>query len=418
MSTTEDRGTETTEETPTVENVTASLESAEVSKKDETKTDGQSDSDSDSDDGLTSFIMYTPAMKHRISGAKKVYNQIIEVLTQQQKEKNEIVTNFNERKASIQQKRREIILGDYEPTDADLAPSKELPFKDPEAADKDTSPAKEDDGKGIKNFWKTCIMNSSVLSQNLHQWDEDALNYLKDMTVRRYILEDEKKDSFEPNIIYEACLTFEENPYFSNTELKRSVKVQMMGGQMVSFYDGDEDDLPTDDTPSKPQVQTIQWKEGKEIGVRTEKKKVKDKKTKKKVVKERRIVRPSFFDLFITTAELENKVDVVVEHLEKYPPSKAELHGDKDAHEDEDEGDDDECDCHGCHNKIGLYEYGFHNVMQLFVGFVNTIVLHIVPHAFEYFAGLVQEGEDSDDDDDDDDLTTDSEDTDSDTSDE
>ncbi|KAK2954658.1 putative Nucleosome assembly protein (NAP) [Blattamonas nauphoetae] len=403
MTSPEEQSTEVPEDTPSVEVVTKALESTELNTKNEAEAEGKSetDSDSDSDDGLASFIMYTPAMKHRISGMKKVYNQIVELLGQHRKEKETITEQYTAAKNAIIQKRHELISGDREPTDDELAPAKDLPFKDPEAAEKDTSPAKEDDGKGIKRFWKTCILNSETMGNVIYVWDEDALNYLKDAKTRRYILDDEKKDSFEPTVIFELTLIFDENPYFSNTELKRSVKVQMAGGNLISFYDKEEDEvLARGDIPQVPESPTIQWKEGKEIGVRTEKKKVKDKKTKKKVVKERRIVRPSFFDMFLSLPELQQKVDAVNECFDRYPPTKAELHGEKDTKEEEDD-EDEECDCDRCRpGKLMIYQTGLPSIIQVLIGCMNTLAMTIVPHAFDYYAGIVVEEHDDDDDDD------------------
>ncbi len=76
-----------------------------------------------------------------------------------------------------------------------------------------------------------------------------------------------------------AVLTFKENPYFSNSELKVTVKL--------------ENDMPKTSTASP-----IQWKEGKNLTVKTVSKSQKNKKTGAKRQVNKEIKCKSFFGLF------------------------------------------------------------------------------------------------------------------------
>lgn len=65
------------------------------------------------------------------------------------------------------------------------------------------------EGKGVPDFWLTAMKTNDVLSEEIHERDEDALKYLKDIECSK--LDDQKGFKLE--------FFFNPNPYFKNSVL-------------------------------------------------------------------------------------------------------------------------------------------------------------------------------------------------------
>ena len=202
-------------------------------------------------------------------------------------------------------RRKKIYLGEHEPTDLEC----EWVDKDDEGSKKlgDMKlDEKKESVKGIPDFWLTVFQNAndSVLHGTVEQIDEPILKHLEDITV----LLGETNNGFTLNF------HFAQNEFFSNSVLSKVYHLQ---------NDYDKEDPLEYDGPEVIRATgcTIDWKSGKNPGLKIIKQKIKPKgKGKggvKFVTKEEK--RDTFFNFF------------------KPPNTSAKKKGDGDDEEDEDD---------------------------------------------------------------------------------
>lgn len=84
----------------------------------------------------------------------------------------------------INEKRKQIITGEYEPTSAECEWTHEENEEDfaPELASKFKF-VFDENVKGVPNFWLTVFQNNQLLSELIQSQDEDALKHLTDVKV-------------------------------------------------------------------------------------------------------------------------------------------------------------------------------------------------------------------------------------------
>ncbi|KAI7575223.1 nucleosome assembly protein-like protein, partial [Hortaea werneckii] len=128
--------------------------------------------------------------------------------------------------------------------------------------------------KGIPEFWLSAMKNSS-LAETITDRDEEALKHLTDIRM-------EYLDRPGFRLIFE----FAENDFFTNKQLTKTYYYQEENGYGGDFiYDHAEGDK-------------IEWKAGKDLTVKVESKKQRNKNTKQTRVVKKTIPTPSFFDFF------------------------------------------------------------------------------------------------------------------------
>lgn len=178
----------------------------------------------------------------------------------------------------------------------------------------------------IKEFWLRTLLNSEVLAEEIKEKDEDALKHL----VSVYYKNEENSNNFT------VYLKFEQNEFFTNEVLSKK------------FYINDEDEV------TKTEGTVVNWKEGKNLTVKTIKKTQKNKKTNAKRVVTKEVQDESFFNFF-------KDEDVKIEK------------------EDDDDGEDE-----------GDMK------LQIDQDIGRTLVEEVIPYSVEYFLG-VKQGEEDDD---------------------
>ncbi|RPB05628.1 NAP-domain-containing protein [Choiromyces venosus 120613-1] len=312
------------------------------------------------------YIESLPApVRRRITGLKGVQKEHAKLEAEFQEEVLQLEKKYFAKYTPLYQKRAQIVNGIAEPTEEEVTAGKAQDDDDEEEESKtdvkaeDKAEAKED-LKGVPEFWLSAMKNHYPLAETITDRDEAALKFLTD--IRMTYLD---RPGFK--LIFE----FAENEFFSNKEITKTYYYQEESGYGGDFiYDHAEGDK-------------INWKDGKDLTVRVESKKQRNKTTKQTRVVKRTVPTESFFNFF-------------------NPPKP--INGD-----DDEEDDDNELE-----ERLELdYHLG------------EDIKEKLIPRAVDWYTGEALqfeeleeevEGEDFDDDDDDDDLSEDRDDDDEDES--
>ncbi|KAH7832261.1 putative Nucleosome assembly protein (NAP) [Monocercomonoides exilis] len=294
----------------------------------------------------------------RLRALKKIQDELSGPEANYEKEKAEILSKYSKIFENIFETRKKIITGEYEPKEEELAPVESLPFAKPEDGKDEPSSSssasekeESDKVKGVHGFWKQCIRGAPMFNNVIHMRDLDALEYLSDIHFEKELRSDdgaeededeedeksekeeeskEKDDQTNQKSAPRECETvsvvfvFEKNPYFKNESFSLTFRTIKEGSRWNYSY------LPPEVEEGK---QSIEWKKGMEIGVFQQKvmvdKKVKDSKGKSKgkgkgkekkikVEEEITVVRPTFFDMFLSFEEYVEKMDTMQDAADKY----------------------------------------------------------------------------------------------------
>ncbi|CCG20441.1 nucleosome assembly protein [Candida orthopsilosis Co 90-125] len=319
-----------------------------------------------------------PAVKNRIYGLKSIQQQQMKLETEFQKELLELEKRYFKKYEPLYAKRKEVIVGDVEPTEQEIEEGKALEEKDEEEDEEDDDENKEQqeeeesavgkDARGIPGFWLTALENLSTVSETITDKDSEILEHLIDIRMQ-YL----STPGFE--LIFE----FGENEYLSNSILTKTYHYQAELGYSGDFvYDhatGCE----------------INWKsKEKNPTINIERRKQRNKTTKQTRTIEKITPTESFFNFFDPPK----------------PPKVEEDEAEDDEREDEDEDEDEDLEA-----RLELdYQLG------------EEIKDRLIPRAVDWFTGDAvdfaypdefdgdeegefsdEEGEEEDDDDDEED---------------
>jgi len=176
-------------------------------------------------------------------------------------------------------KRAKIVNGLEEPTEEEVKIGKEgQPEEEDEDGEKESKEEEQKEAKdlkGVPEFWLSAMKNNEILAETITDRDEAALKHLTDIRLT-YL------DTPGFKLIFE----FAENEFFSNKEITKTYYYQDENGYGGDFiYDHAEGDK-------------INWKEGKDLTVRVESKKQRNKNTKQTRVVKRTVPTESFFNFF------------------------------------------------------------------------------------------------------------------------
>ena len=155
----------------------------------------------------------------------------------------------------LYQRRSEIVNGNLEPTEEEVEAGKadQADAFNAEPEGQDESDSKEDP-KGIPEFWLTAMKNQVSLAEMINSRDEEALRPLSDIRM-------EYLDRPGFRLIFE----FAPNDFFTNKTLSKTYYYREENGFGGDFiYDHAEGDK-------------INWKAGKDVTVRVESKKQRNK---------------------------------------------------------------------------------------------------------------------------------------------
>ncbi|KAF2158117.1 nucleosome assembly protein NAP-1 [Myriangium duriaei CBS 260.36] len=216
-----------------------------------------------------------PAVRRRVAGLKGIQKEHAKLEAEFQEEVLALEKKFFAKYSPLYEKRAQIVNGASEPTDAEVTAGEE----DDEEEDEESkaSEAKEegaDAAKGIPEFWLSAMKNSS-LAETITDRDEAALKFLTNIRM-------EYLDRPGFRLIFD----FEENEFFSNKSISKTYFYQEENGYGGDFiYDHAEGEK-------------IEWQPGKDLTVKIESKKQRNKNTKQTRIVKKTIPTPSFFDFF------------------------------------------------------------------------------------------------------------------------
>jgi nucleosome assembly protein 1-like 1 len=196
-------------------------------------------------------------VRRRVAGLKGVQRDHSKLEAEFQEEVLQLEKKYFEKFTPLYQKRAAIVNGTAEPTEDEIKAGEE----DEEDEDKDEEEAAvkpeettTDAITGIPEFWLSAMKNQISLAEMITDRDEAALKHLTD--VRMEYLD---KPGFR--LIFE----FAENDFFTNTTITKTYFYQNESGYGGDFiYDHAEGDK-------------IDWKAGKDLTVRIESKKQRNK---------------------------------------------------------------------------------------------------------------------------------------------
>lgn len=195
-------------------------------------------------------------VRRRVAGLKGVQRDHSKLEAEFQEEVLQLEKKYFEKFTPLYQKRAAIVNGTAEPTEEEIKAGEE--DEDEEEKDESEAAVKPEETTdaitGIPEFWLSAMKNQISLAEMITDRDEAALKHLTD--VRMEYLD---KPGFR--LIFE----FAENDFFTNTTITKTYFYQNESGYGGDFiYDHAEGDK-------------IDWKAGKDLTVRIESKKQRNK---------------------------------------------------------------------------------------------------------------------------------------------
>jgi nucleosome assembly protein 1-like 1 len=200
------------------------------------------------------YVESLPApVRRRVAGLKGVQKDHSKLEAEFQEEVLELEKKYFAKFTPLYEKRAKIVNGASEPTEEEIKAGEEDEEQD-EAEPAEKTEETTSDVKGIPEFWLSAMKNQVSLAEMITDRDEVALKDLTD--VRMEYLD---KPGFR--LIFE----FAENEYFTNKTITKTYFYQNESGYGGDFiYDHAEGDK-------------IDWKAGKDLTVRVESKKQRNK---------------------------------------------------------------------------------------------------------------------------------------------
>lgn len=226
------------------------------------------------------YVESLPApVKKRVTGLKGIQKDHAKLEAEFQEEVLQLEKKYFAKFTPLYQKRAAIVNGENEPTEAEVEAGKDEEDEEEEGAEAEKPEAGEstmpEDAKGIPEFWLSAMKNQISLAELITDRDEDALKSLTD--IRMEYLE---KPGFR--LIFE----FAPNDFFTNKTISKTYFYREDTGYGGDFiYDHAEGDK-------------IDWKAGKDLTVRVESKKQRNKNTKQTRVVKKTVPTESFFNFF------------------------------------------------------------------------------------------------------------------------
>ncbi|XP_053097776.1 nucleosome assembly protein 1-like 1 isoform X1 [Pangasianodon hypophthalmus] len=207
-------------------------------------------------------------VKRRVNALKNLQVKCAHIEAKFYEEVHELERKYAALYQPLYDKRSDIIKAAYEPTEEecewkqpeDEELSSEL--KDKVKVEEEKKDEEKEDPKGIPEFWLTVFKNVDLLSEMLQEHDEPILKHLQDIKVKF-------SDAGQP-MSFTLEFHFEQNDFFSNTVLTKTYKMRSKPDESDPFsFDG-------------PEIMgctgcTIDWTKGKNVTLKTIKKKQKHK---------------------------------------------------------------------------------------------------------------------------------------------
>jgi len=202
------------------------------------------------------YIESLPApVRRRVAGLKGVQKEHTKLESEFQEEVLQLEKKYFAKYTPLYEKRAKIINGASEPSEAEIKAGEQDDEEQEESGKAETSEeGKAADLKGIPEFWLSAMKNQISLAELITDRDEPALKHLTDIQME-YL----ERPGFR--LIFE----FAENEFFTNKTITKTYYYQeesSYGGEFIYDHaDGDK----------------IDWKVGKDLTVRVESKKQRNK---------------------------------------------------------------------------------------------------------------------------------------------
>ncbi|EEP79194.1 conserved hypothetical protein [Uncinocarpus reesii 1704] len=224
------------------------------------------------------YIESLPAnVRRRVAGLKGIQKEHAKLEAQFQEEVLQLEKKYFSKFKPLYEKRSTIVNGQAEPTEAEVEAGKSSEEEQDE--DKSADDSKDESGDvtiaGIPEFWLSAMKNQISLAEMITDRDEEALKHLIDIRM-------EYLDRPGFRLIFE----FAENEFFSNKTISKTYYYQEESG-----YGGDF-------IYSHAEGEKINWKESKDLTVRIESKKQRNKNTKQTRIVKVTAPTESFFNFF------------------------------------------------------------------------------------------------------------------------
>ncbi|TQS36862.1 hypothetical protein Golomagni_02678 [Golovinomyces magnicellulatus] len=211
-------------------------------------------------------------VRRRVAGLKGVQKHHSKLEAEFQEEVLELEKKYFAKFTPLYVKRFQIVNGNTEPSEEEVSAGQN---EDEKKEEKDEGANSSSEVKGIPEFWLSAMKNQISLAEMITERDEAVLKDLTD--IRMEYLE---KPGFR--LIFE----FAENEFFNNKILTKTYFYQNENGYGGDFiYDHAEGDK-------------IDWKTDKDLTVRVENKKQRNKNTKETRVVKKTVPTESFFNFF------------------------------------------------------------------------------------------------------------------------
>lgn len=197
------------------------------------------------------------SVRRRVAGLKGIQKEHSKLEAEFQEEVLQLEKKYFAKFTPLYQSRAQIVNGATEPTDAQVEVGEKKDEEDEEPTpEEEVNKDEGKDVKGIPEFWLSAMKNQISLAEMITDRDEAALKHLTDIRM-------EYLDRPGFRLIFE----FEENEFFTNKTITKTYFYQEENGYGGDFiYDHAEGDK-------------IDWKSGKDLTVRVESKKQRNKST-------------------------------------------------------------------------------------------------------------------------------------------
>lgn len=220
-------------------------------------------------------------VRRRVDGLRGIQQQHSKLEAEFQEEVLQLEKKYFAKFTPLYEKRAAIVNGKAEPTEEEIKAGEEDNEDEPAAEGEapvsgaDKQAATSENVSGIPEFWLSAMKNQITLAEMITDRDEAALKHLVD--VRMEYLD---KPGFR--LIFE----FAPNEFFSNKTVTKTYYYQNESGYGGDFiYDHAEGDK-------------IEWLPGKDLTVRVEAKKQRNKNTKQTRIVKKSVPTESFFNFF------------------------------------------------------------------------------------------------------------------------
>jgi len=242
------------------------------------------------------YVENLPApIRRRVAGLKGIQKEHAKLEAEFQEEVLSLEKKYFAKFTPLYQKRAQIVNGDSEPTEAEVEAGK--PKEDEDEREDEKPEVKvdaADDTKGVPEFWLSAMKNQVSLAELITDQDEKALRHLTDIRM-------EYLDRPGFKLIFE----FSPNDFFSNKTLSKTYFYREENGYGGDFiYDHAEGE-------------TIDWKPNKDLTVRVESKKQRNKNTKQTRIVKKMVPTESFFNFFSPPKVPEDDEDDGVSDIEE-----------------------------------------------------------------------------------------------------